>query len=47
MGVDQFFEQTKRNILICIIAILSPQMFDKVNSKIIMGTHISILVVPW
>ncbi len=40
MGVDQIFWTNQKNYLICIIALLSPQMLNKVISEIVMGTHI-------
>jgi hypothetical protein len=40
MGVDQIFWTNQKNYLIWIIALLSPQMFDKVIFEIVMGTHI-------
>jgi hypothetical protein len=38
--LTKFFEQTNFLILFCIVIFLSPQMLDKVISKIVTGSHI-------
>jgi len=46
MCVDQNFEQTKFFILVCIVALSSPQMCDKVILKIVVAIFL-IWVVLW
>jgi hypothetical protein len=44
--LTNFFEQTKFFILVCIVALWSPLMHDKVILKIVVATFV-IWVVPW
>jgi hypothetical protein len=44
--LTNFFEQTIFFILVCIVALSSPQMRDKVIFKIVIATFL-IWVVPW
>jgi hypothetical protein len=44
--LTKFFEQIKFFVLVCIVALSSPQMHDKVIFKIVVATFL-IWVVPW